>query len=81
MTTFPSDGYSSHVVLQLRANGREYAVAQVARDFVIMGEACELPLSTKAEIIVTVDGREKRRRVILAGGTNGDQHVVKFLSD
>ena len=44
-----------------------FEVAQIGPDFMIVAESIELPPIT-AELIVQIDGQEKRRRLYLPNG-------------
>ena len=64
--------------LRLRVNGRILDVGQVGHKFLILTEPCELPPGTEGELVVTVDGKETERRVILYDGARTDSGVVGF---
>lgn len=60
--TYGNSGYSASVSLRLRVNGCVYPLAQVGQDRVMFDTPTILP-EGDAELIVTIDGQEIRRRV------------------
>jgi hypothetical protein len=68
-------GYSSDVQLRLIVAGREYALAQIGPDFVMLREPANLP-SGDAEVVMMIDGRERRWAVTLEHGANGAELEV-----
>lgn len=61
-------GYSASVSLRLRVNGCVFPLTHAGPDRVILQEPAPLP-DGDAELIVTVDGQETRRRVNIEGRT------------
>lgn len=59
-------GYSASVDLRLRVNGCVFAATHVGRDRVVLSEASSLP-DGPAEVIVIVDGKERRFPVRIDG--------------
>jgi len=64
---FHGTSYSAQVQLRLECNGQTIQLSQVAPDWVIPVEPCNLPPS-EAEIVTEVDGQEHRRSVFLSDG-------------
>lgn len=69
--------YSADVRLHLAVNGQVTSLSQVGPDSVILETACELP-PCSAEVIVKVDGREHRRKVLLPDGASRASRWVKI---
>ncbi|MEX2671904.1 MAG: hypothetical protein WD294_07325 [Phycisphaeraceae bacterium] len=65
--------HSANVRLYLESRGQTVALAQVAPNWVIPVESCNLPAG-EAEVVTNVDGREHRWRVFLTDGMS-DPHV------
>jgi hypothetical protein len=61
------DTYSAEIRLELRVAGRTLRLAQIAPEFVILKEVVDLPPS-EAEIVMYVDGNERRWAVFLLDG-------------
>lgn len=70
--------YSATVDLRLRVNGRILDVGQVGHKFLILAEASEVPPGTEAELVITVDGKESVRRVVLQEGIASHSNVIRF---
>ena len=69
--------YSSNVQLRLVANGRSWPVAKLGPDHFVPSERLEL-LPCDAEIIMTVDGDERRWNVRIVEGACIFKTVVKI---
>jgi hypothetical protein len=62
----PSVAYSADVRMQLETALGTLSVAQTGPDFVILEKAMDLPPG-RAELVVRIDGSEKRRAIFFAG--------------
>lgn len=60
-------GHSATVRMHAVAKGQRFEVAQVGPDFMIATESIELPPTT-VDLVVQIDGQEKRRRLYLPDG-------------
>jgi len=61
--------------MHLLVNGQVLAIAQLGRNFLVLETSTEHP-PTQAEILVTVDGNEKRWTVRLPNGIGPGQKRV-----
>jgi hypothetical protein len=61
------DAYSADVRMELRLQDRVLSIAQLGPDFLILEEPVEHP-PAQAEILVSIDGRERRWMVYLPDG-------------
>ena len=69
-------GYSSNVQLRLIIAGREYPLAQIGPDFVMLREPADLP-SCDAEVVMMIDGHESRWPITLQhGATRAELEVA-----
>ncbi len=59
-----SGSYSAHVRIELRVNGQRIPVAQTGGGNLIFDQPISLTATT-GEVVMTVDGRERRWRVTL----------------
>jgi hypothetical protein len=53
--------------MQMVVNAHSFAVAQIGPDFLVLSEPADLPPG-QAELVVEVDGSEKRRTIFLPDG-------------
>ena len=76
------EGYSTIADFKLIANGTTYDVGQVSSNFIIMAHPVEIP-PCEAELIITVEGDERRRQVRLPNGASSDSDwvVITRISD
>lgn len=70
--------YSADVRLHLVANGHVVPLSHVSQDFLILDAAADMP-PCDAEVVVTVDGREHRRRVHLEDGLSKASQRVRIV--
>lgn len=64
--------------MRLIANGETHRVSQSGPDFLILTEPAQLPAG-KAELIVTVDGEETKRRFQIAEPVDGLRVIASPL--
>jgi hypothetical protein len=60
-------GRSAEVQMELSVNGHVLSIGQLGPDFIILDDPCEHP-PDNAEIMVSIDGHERRWRVHLPNG-------------
>lgn len=72
-----SNGYSSTICGWLVANGHRLALAQVGPDYCIVRDSVATP-PTEAELIINIDGNERRKRVFLSAGISEGSTLVNF---
>ncbi len=70
--------YSAEVELHLDVDGRIVDLAQIGPDDVIANDPIDLPPGP-AEVVMHVDGQERRWRVTLVEGMSKDNRVVKTV--
>jgi hypothetical protein len=69
-----SRGYSADVRIELRVNGRRIPVTQTGGGRLVLRQAQELP-ETDAEVVMHIDGHERRWRVKLRPRATADRVV------
>ena len=79
MTLTSPTGYSADVRLELLVNGRCVRLSQVGPDSLILAKPTEIPVGS-AELVVTVDGHEHRRRIHLSEGASEASRRVRICS-
>ena len=73
-------GYSADVRLWVRFNGRAVPLAQVGPDRIMLRDAEPVPVGA-AEVVVSVDGRERRWLVEIGQSAPGSRTVpIRLLS-
>lgn len=72
-----SNGYSSTICGWLEADGHRLVLAQVGPDYCVVRRTVPLP-PTKAEIVIEIDGNQRRRKVFLNSGISDSSRVVQF---
>ena len=72
-----NNGYSSAIRGWLVAGGRRLALAQVGPDHCVVRRSVATP-PIEAELVIEIDGDERRRRVFLQDGISEDSTFVKF---
>jgi hypothetical protein len=75
-----SNGYSSTVRGWLEAGGHRFPLAQVGPNFCIIRDNVTTP-PTGAELVIEVDGDERRKRVFLPAGISESFTVVEFAHE
>lgn len=72
--------YSSKIVLTLFVGGLKLALSHVGSRFVIVKQSAREIDSCEAELVVSVDGEEKRKEVYLPQGVSAgtDTQVLYF---
>jgi hypothetical protein len=73
-----SNGYSSTIRGWLEANGHRLPLAQVGPDYCVVHHSVPIP-PTDAELVIEIDGEERRKRVFLQAGISDSSTVVKFV--
>jgi hypothetical protein len=59
--------FSADVRMQLRVNGQVFSIGQLGPDFLILDDPADQP-PVEAEVVVSIDGRERRWTVRLPDG-------------
>ncbi len=72
-----NNGYSSTIRGWLVADGHRLALAQVGPDHCVVRRSVAIP-PIEAELVIEVDGDERRSRVFLQDGISEDSTFVKF---
>ncbi len=72
-----SNRYSSTICGWLEAGGHRLALAQVGPDFCVVRQSVATPPS-EAELVIEIDGHERRKRVFLSVGISDSSTLVKF---
>lgn len=72
-----SNGHSSTICGWLEANGQRLALAQVGPDYCVVRHGVSTP-PTEAELVIEIDGNERRKRVFLEAGISDSSPLVKF---
>jgi len=60
-------GHSADVRMKLYVNGHVFAIGQLGPDFLILDDTADQPPG-EAEILLSIDGRERRWKVRLPDG-------------
>ena len=76
-----ADGYSAHVELRLAIAGFSIPLAQVGPTHFILQSNFSAPRWTTAELLITVDGDERRIDIVLPQGIPADSLRVEFLGN
>jgi len=72
-------GYSTTVRMHLIVGAQCFAVAQVGPDFMILETPVDLP-PTQGELVVRIDGDEKRRSIDLPHGARATDAETRIAS-
>ena len=72
-----ASGHSADVRIQLNVNGHSLNVAQLGPDFLTVRDNIEHP-PTEGEIVMSIDGRERRWNVFLPEGISPDRTRTKL---
>lgn len=75
-----TNGYSSTVRGWLVAGGHRFPLAQVGPNFCVIRDNVTTP-PTVAELVIEVDGDERRERVFLPAGISKSLTVVEFAPE
>lgn len=67
--------YSTIAEFELHADGRIFDVSQVAGDFIILARPAEIP-PCEAHLLITVEGKCRRRRIRLPRGASAESDWV-----
>ncbi len=73
-----SNGYSSTIRGWLEANGLRLALAQVGPGYCVVRHSVATP-PTDAELVIEIDGNERREPVFLEAGISESSTLVKFI--
>jgi hypothetical protein len=73
-----SSSHSADVQLQLVVDGQNLDLAQIGPDDVIVNQPVDLPPGP-AEVVMFVDGRERRWPVLLVEGMSSNCRVAKTV--
>jgi hypothetical protein len=68
-----TDGYSAKVRLTLIVSDLRLSLCQVCPSVVFLHKSCTPIPPTEAIIVISVDGKEKTRRVFLPHGISGER--------
>ena len=78
MSAAPSKvGYSTDVRMQLNVNGFALSIGQLGPDFLILRDPANHP-PAEAEIVMSIDGDERRWRVQLPDGISTEKVRTKI---
>jgi hypothetical protein len=72
--TATTQGHSADVQIDLFIEGQRFSVGQMGRNLLIFDEPLVLPCS-KGELVLTIDGRQRRWLVSLRNGTGPTRFV------
>lgn len=72
-----SDGYSSIINGWLETNGHRLRLAQVGPDYCVVRDSVASP-PTNAELVIEIDGEERRQRVFLQAGISESSTTIQF---
>lgn len=72
-----SDGHISTVSGWLEANGQRLALAQVGPDYCVVRQGVATP-PTEAQLVIEIDGNERRKRIFLESGISDSSPLVRF---
>ncbi|MCC6491992.1 MAG: hypothetical protein IT424_03115 [Pirellulales bacterium] len=70
------NGYSASVEAFLSIGALSVRLAKVGRDTLAFAEPCEFPPGTEGDIVVSIDGHRRSRRVVLADGVAAGERVA-----
>jgi hypothetical protein len=72
--TATSEAHSADVQIDLFIEGQRFSVGQIGRDLLIFDDPLVLP-SSRGELVLTIDGRQRRWLVSLRNGTGPTRFV------
>jgi len=70
-------GHSAQVEITLLVNGVGHRVGQLGPDFLILEKSC-ICQPTSAEIVMNIDGKERRWAIFLPNGVRSGERRVRF---
>ena len=73
-----SFGYSPKILIYLDVAGKAIRLADVLEDSATLYGSAEVPASTAAKLVFSIDGQEDRQDVILNHGISKHDSVIKF---
>ncbi len=79
MASLPYEGYSAKVEAYLHVGDQELRINQVGRGSLMLRDRCDVPASTNATVVVTVDGLQQSMPVVLVRGISKDSEFVELL--
>ena len=79
MATPALDGYSSSVAIHLEIDGQRLAVAQIGPDSLILRSPTEIARSTRATLIINIDGRIEQEEIVLPEGATKDMVLIPYF--
>jgi len=72
-----NNGYSSTIRGWLETNGHRLPLAQIGPDYCVVRHSVATP-PADAELIIEIDGDERRKKVFLQTGISNSSTVVEF---
>jgi hypothetical protein len=76
MATSSSSGYSADVQLWLETAGLIVELTQVGPDSIVVRQPITLP-SSEADVVMQIDGHERRWRVLLPNGLSAESTIAE----
>lgn len=82
-TAFGIPPFSAEIGLWLECEEGRFPLAQTGPDFIIAADARTLPPDYRASIVVSVDGQEHSRPVVLVMGMSADEPMtpIRCIND
>jgi hypothetical protein len=79
MSIAESKEYSVNIAGRLVVDGKILAIGQICGRHLVVIDDCDLPPGTEAQLIVTVDGREKVSHILLPHGLTSQMDYAEFF--
>lgn len=76
--TSANSSYSPNILIYLETEENKIRLADVLYQTATLYEEAELPANTKASLVISVDGKEKREDIILNKGINKNDTLISF---
>ena len=73
-----SSGYSPNILIYLDVGGKTIRLADVLNDSATLYESAEVPANTPATLVISVDGEEERKKVLLSSGISKSSMMISF---
>ena len=75
----PQHGYSAKVEAYLHVQDRRLKIGRIGASALELRETCDVPASTNATVVVSVDGLEQRMPILLIHGISNGSAIVEFI--
>jgi len=72
------EGYSAKVEIHLHVDGRKLRVARIRGGLLELRDKCDIPPTSNAAVVISVDGHEDVLPVVLNSGIDGRSELVEF---